>query len=80
MFVPGGGGCWCGGRPPPLPRLGSPLQTVPPLSSRSFWFFKFLVLVGITVGAFYIPDGAFTSGEEMPPLPSASLGEPSAQD
>ncbi|NWT04190.1 SERC2 protein, partial [Mionectes macconnelli] len=37
------------------------VQTVPPLSSHSFWFFKFLVLVGITVGAFYIPDGAFTS-------------------
>ncbi|NXD31611.1 SERC2 protein, partial [Spelaeornis formosus] len=28
---------------------------------NGFWFFKFLVLVGITVGAFYIPDGAFTS-------------------
>ncbi|XP_029820456.1 serine incorporator 2 [Manacus vitellinus] len=28
---------------------------------NGFWFFKFLVLVGITVGAFYIPDGTFTS-------------------
>ncbi|XP_017599226.1 PREDICTED: serine incorporator 2 [Corvus brachyrhynchos] len=28
---------------------------------NGFWFFKFLVLVGITVGAFYIPDGAFTT-------------------
>ncbi|NXG71647.1 SERC2 protein, partial [Baryphthengus martii] len=28
---------------------------------NGFWFFKFLVLVGITVGAFYIPDGAFSS-------------------
>ena len=28
----------------------------------SFWFFKFLVLVGITVGAFFIPDGIFTTG------------------
>ncbi|NXM37807.1 SERC2 protein, partial [Gymnorhina tibicen] len=28
---------------------------------NGFWFLKFLVLVGITVGAFYIPDGAFTS-------------------
>ncbi|NXX55574.1 SERC2 protein, partial [Scopus umbretta] len=28
---------------------------------NGFWFFKFLALVGITVGAFYIPDGAFTS-------------------
>ncbi|XP_067167462.1 serine incorporator 2 [Apteryx mantelli] len=28
---------------------------------NGFWFFKFLVLVGITVGAFYIPDGSFTS-------------------
>ncbi|NXU59976.1 SERC2 protein, partial [Turnix velox] len=28
---------------------------------NGFWFFKFLVLVGLTVGAFYIPDGAFTS-------------------
>ncbi|KAM6295991.1 serine incorporator 2 [Aegotheles albertisi] len=26
---------------------------------NGFWFFKFLVLVGITVGAFYIPDGVF---------------------
>uniref|UniRef100_A0A3Q3G1D2 Serine incorporator 2, like n=1 Tax=Kryptolebias marmoratus TaxID=37003 RepID=A0A3Q3G1D2_KRYMA len=24
-----------------------------------FWFFKFLILVGITVGAFFIPDGTF---------------------
>lgn len=28
----------------------------------SFWFFKFLALVGITVGAFFIPDGEFTTG------------------
>ncbi|NXF87156.1 SERC2 protein, partial [Eubucco bourcierii] len=28
---------------------------------NGFWFFKFLVLIGITVGAFYIPDGTFTS-------------------
>ncbi|XP_062450010.1 serine incorporator 2 [Rhea pennata] len=28
---------------------------------NGFWFFKFLVLIGITVGAFYIPDGSFTS-------------------
>ncbi|KFQ30982.1 Serine incorporator 2, partial [Mesitornis unicolor] len=28
---------------------------------NGFWFFKFLVLVGITVGAFYIPDGAFAT-------------------
>ncbi|XP_038613872.1 serine incorporator 2 [Tachyglossus aculeatus] len=27
---------------------------------NGFWFFKFLVLLGITVGAFYIPDGHFT--------------------
>lgn len=27
-----------------------------------FWFFKFLVLVGITVGAFFIPDGTFNTG------------------
>ncbi|XP_003800798.1 serine incorporator 2 [Otolemur garnettii] len=26
---------------------------------NGFWFFKFLILVGITVGAFYIPDGSF---------------------
>ncbi|KAG5858068.1 hypothetical protein ANANG_G00026170 [Anguilla anguilla] len=26
---------------------------------NGFWFFKFLVLVGITVGAFFIPDGTF---------------------
>lgn len=29
-----------------------------------FWFFKFLALVGLTVGAFFIPDGTFTSGME----------------
>ncbi|XP_060114611.1 serine incorporator 2 [Heteronotia binoei] len=28
---------------------------------NGFWFFKFLILIGITVGAFYIPDGPFTS-------------------
>lgn len=28
---------------------------------NGFWFFKFLVFVGITVGAFYIPDGSFTN-------------------
>ncbi|PWA33649.1 hypothetical protein CCH79_00007543 [Gambusia affinis] len=28
---------------------------------NGFWFFKFLILVGITVGAFFIPDGAFNS-------------------
>lgn len=59
---------------PHLSPLGSHLQTVAPLFSHSFWFLKFLVLVGITVGAFYIPDGAFTSGEELPAPSSASLG------
>ncbi|NP_849196.2 serine incorporator 2 isoform 1 [Homo sapiens] len=28
---------------------------------NGFWFFKFLILVGLTVGAFYIPDGSFTN-------------------
>ncbi|XP_063055124.1 serine incorporator 2 [Engraulis encrasicolus] len=28
---------------------------------NGFWFFKFLILVGITVGAFFIPDGTFHS-------------------
>ncbi|XP_075459961.1 serine incorporator 2 [Ascaphus truei] len=28
---------------------------------NGFWFFKFLILVGITVGAFFIPNGAFTT-------------------
>lgn len=28
---------------------------------NGFWFFKFLILVGITVGAFFIPDGAFNT-------------------
>lgn len=44
---------------------GSRLLTLPPLPSCSFWFLKFLVLVGLTVGAFYIPDGSFTSGEGL---------------
>lgn len=26
---------------------------------NGFWFFKFLILVGISVGAFFIPDGTF---------------------
>ncbi|XP_074073969.1 serine incorporator 2 isoform X2 [Macrotis lagotis] len=28
---------------------------------NGFWFFKILILLGITVGAFYIPDGSFTN-------------------
>lgn len=28
---------------------------------NGFWFFKFLALVGLTVGAFFIPEGAFTT-------------------
>ncbi|XP_054911926.1 serine incorporator 1-like [Poeciliopsis prolifica] len=28
---------------------------------NGFWFFKFLALVGLTVGAFYIPDGTFNT-------------------
>ncbi|XP_068189710.1 serine incorporator 2 isoform X2 [Antennarius striatus] len=28
---------------------------------NSFWFFKFLLLVGIAVGAFFIPDDTFTA-------------------
>ncbi|XP_072531526.1 serine incorporator 2 [Salminus brasiliensis] len=28
---------------------------------NGFWFFKFLILVGITVGAFFIPDGMFNT-------------------
>lgn len=30
-----------------------------------FWFFKFLILIGITVGAFFIPDGTFHNGTHM---------------
>ncbi|KAI4817460.1 hypothetical protein KUCAC02_010860 [Chaenocephalus aceratus] len=30
-------------------------------ASKDFWFFKFLILVGITVGAFFIPDGIFNT-------------------
>ncbi|XP_072561808.1 serine incorporator 1-like isoform X1 [Paramormyrops kingsleyae] len=31
------------------------------LLQNGFWFFKFLVLVGITVGAYFIPDGVFNT-------------------
>lgn len=30
-----------------------------------FWFFKFLILIGITVGAFFIPDGTFHTGTHV---------------
>lgn len=43
----------------PTPHL-APLALLP--TPNRFWFFKFLVLVGITVGAFYIPDGSFSNG------------------
>uniref|UniRef100_A0A8C8IJ90 Serine incorporator 2 n=1 Tax=Oncorhynchus tshawytscha TaxID=74940 RepID=A0A8C8IJ90_ONCTS len=33
----------------------------PPYRTGIFWFLKFLVLVGITVGAFFIPDGTFNT-------------------
>uniref|UniRef100_A0A8B9D8F8 Serine incorporator 2 n=1 Tax=Anser cygnoides TaxID=8845 RepID=A0A8B9D8F8_ANSCY len=72
-------GCWFGGggSAEPLPRrfgsrrgfapsgVGSRSLTLPPLPSCSFWLLKFMVLVGLTVGAFYIPDGSFTSGEGL---------------
>lgn len=32
-----------------------------PFLHHRFWFFKFLIFVGITVGAFYIPDGSFSN-------------------
>ena len=32
-----------------------------PFLRHRFWFFKFLIFVGITVGAFYIPDGSFSN-------------------
>lgn len=32
-----------------------------PFPHHRFWFFKFLIFVGITVGAFYIPDGSFSN-------------------
>ena len=28
-----------------------------------FWFFKFAAAIGITVGAFFIPEGPFTTGK-----------------
>lgn len=39
--------------------LPSTAHSSPLHFSCRFWFFKFLILVGITVGAFYIPDGSF---------------------
>lgn len=30
--------------------------------SFRFWFFKFAAATAITVGAFFIPEGAFTTG------------------
>lgn len=37
----------------------------PKLLLSRFWFFKFLILVGITVGAFFIPDGTFHNGTNL---------------
>lgn len=41
-----------------VPYVDASTQLTLHVSCR-FWFFKFLILVGITVGAFYIPDGSF---------------------
>lgn len=43
----------------PSPHL-APWPALP--TPNRFWFFKFLIFVGITVGAFYIPDGSFSNG------------------
>lgn len=37
---------------------------LPTSSCCRFWFFKLLILVGITVGAFYIPDGSFSNSRQ----------------
>lgn len=47
---------------PPAGHAGELQPLTLPFSFLSFWFFKFLVLVGITVGAFFIPDGDFNAG------------------
>ncbi|XP_044064070.1 serine incorporator 2 isoform X3 [Siniperca chuatsi] len=40
--------------------LGSKISKDPRAAIQNgFWFFKFLILIGITVGAFFIPDGTF---------------------
>ncbi|XP_044064069.1 serine incorporator 2 isoform X2 [Siniperca chuatsi] len=41
--------------------LGSKISSKDPRAAiqNGFWFFKFLILIGITVGAFFIPDGTF---------------------
>lgn len=67
------------GSPPPiclsqfLPLEGGALDFVsllplsfhlPTSSCCRFWFFKLLILVGITVGAFYIPDGSFSNSRQ----------------
>lgn len=40
-----------------------------------FWFFKFVALVAITVGAFNIPDGPFTYSKKLRVLVSWAVPE-----
>lgn len=43
-------------------------------SLSRFWFFKFTAATAISIGAFFIPDGAFTTGENTLTLSLPSLG------
>ncbi|XP_018611525.1 serine incorporator 3 [Scleropages formosus] len=40
---------------------------------NGFWFFKIAAIIAITVGAFYIPDGAFTRGWFVTAIGGASI-------
>lgn len=60
LIFGGWGGFWGSGL---LLYPCSAFLSVLPLPPHRFWFFKLLVFVGITVGAFYIPNGSFSNSK-----------------
>lgn len=61
-----------------FPCLHSASLSIPHPFHR-FWFFKFLILVGLTVGAFYIPDGSFSNSRRAWQEAWGALGREAGQ-